>query len=111
MVVVHLITAEPMSPADASARRTAASLRIPSSVATATSSLAVYGPSAPVRRFLIASAGLDRKRSPFAGAPFPWTGDCLDLGLFDRAAESRVPWSRLNTSSSQPMTVGMVLAR
>jgi len=64
MVVVRLITAEPMSAADASARRTAASLRIPSSTATATGSLAVHGTSAAVSRFLIASARLGLTSNP-----------------------------------------------
>ena len=54
-----LITAQPMSPADASVRRTAASLRIPSSIARAQGSLVVHVPSAPVRRSLLPQRDLD----------------------------------------------------
>ena len=64
-VVVRLITAETMSLPDASARRIAASVRIPRSTPTAIVSLAVYGPSAPVRRSVIASAGLRLTGYPF----------------------------------------------
>jgi hypothetical protein len=111
MVVVRLIIAEPMFPADASARRTAASLRIPNSIAMATGSLAVHGPSAPVRRLPIASAGLGLTCYPLGWTPFASTRGRLDLELFDLGTDGRVIWSRTNTSSSQSTTVGMVLRR